>query len=239
MKVHFFSHTVFAILCMFAISGLFAQPGGYNDFYDNWPFIEGDSAIAEKYLLWAEDAVTAGRWSEAKAALERAVDYANVSSDLSYLLAIVRSHENENRYSVLQALDRAIGTGRWFRYSESQARLFQAEQLIVLRHYSAALDSLAVVRAANGETIDLALLRLTALKGLINERAEPRISFARLLPILLEFRRNMLETLNRYPRDPRPLRIFFDYSLIYFPQGDDIAIMVELVLNRLDRKSVV
>jgi hypothetical protein len=209
--------------------GLLAQPGGYDFFNDDGIFITGDSAIAEKYLLWAEDAIAAGRWAEAHAALERAADFANVSSDLSYLLALVRFHENENRRIVLQALDRAIGTGRWLRYSEVQARLFQAEQLILLRRYSAALNSLAAVRAAYGETVDLALLRLTALKGLVNETVSPGLPIT---DIQVEFSRSMLETLNRYPRDPRPLRILFDYFRWQNPKGDDLILMTT-ALNRL------
>jgi hypothetical protein len=248
MKVHFFAyrkifsgrffaHTVSMVfLCMIAVSGLFAQPGGFNDFYDNWPFATGDSAIAEKYLLWVEDAIAAGHWSEAKAALERAGDFANVSSDISYLLARVRFHENDNLNLVLQALGRAIGTNRWAHYSEVQARLFQAEQLIVLRRYSAALDSLAIVRAANGETIDLALLRLTALKGMVNDAALLNSLMAdnpqAVPPVQAEFRRYMLDTLNRYPRDSRPLRILFNYALSNSPKGDDLVLM-ELALNRL------
>jgi hypothetical protein len=227
MKVHFFAYVVF--FC-FAASPLFAQQGSPGD------FSTGDSAIAEKYLLWAEEAITTGRLSEARIALERAADFTNVSSDISFFLALVRSDTNENRNLVLQALNQAIGTGRWSRYSESQARLFQAEQLITLRRYSDALDSLAVVRAAKGETIDLALLRLTALKGLVNNAAIHNLPIADnpavVPPVQAEFRRFMLDALNRYPRDPRPLRIFFNYSLVHFPQGDDIAIM-ELALARL------
>jgi hypothetical protein len=199
---------------------------------EDWPIERGDPAIAEKYLLWAENAIGMGRWRQARAALERADDFADVSSDISYLLALARSHENENRKLVLESLQRAIGTGRWKRYTEAHARLMEADQLIFLRRYSAALDTLAVYRAITGETADAAILRLAALKGLINRnRPEPRPASVT-LPVQVEFRRRMLETMDSYPRDPRPLRMLFDYAHGREPDRNDIA-LVEIALRRL------
>jgi len=198
-----------------------------------WPFELGDPAIAEKYLLWAENAIGMGRWRQARAALERAADFADVSSDISYLLALARSEQDENRKLVLESLQRAIGTGRWMRYTEAHARLMEADQLIFLRRYSAALDTLAAYRAAAGETADAAILRLAALKGLLNRNRRPEPRPASLsLPVQAEFRRRMLETMDNYPRDPRPLRILFDYARGREPDRDDIA-LVEIALRRL------
>jgi len=207
--------------------GLSAQSVEWED----WPEARGDSAVAEKYLKWAEDAIAEGRWVQARAALERAVDFADVSSDISYLLALARSHENEDRRLVLESLERAIGTKRWKNYTETQARLLQADHFITLHRYSSALETLAVYKAIAGENADMALLRLAALKGLVNGRAKPGPGLV-ILPVPVEFRRCMLETLDRYPRDPRPLRMFFDYARGRDPDRDDIALM-EIALRRL------
>jgi hypothetical protein len=224
-----------------AAAGLSAQAGSgepaldYDDdeayLDEDWPFERGDPAVAEKYLLWAEDAIGMGRWRQARAALERAVDFADVSSDISYLLALARSRGNESRKLVLESLQQAIGTGRWKRYTEAHARLMEADQLITLRRYSAALDTLAVYKTIAGETADAAILRLAALKGLINRGTEPRPASVT-LPVQVEFRRRMLETMDRYPRDPRPLRILFDYARGREPEKDDMA-LIEIALRRL------
>jgi tetratricopeptide (TPR) repeat protein len=191
----------------------------------------GDAAIAEKYVLWAEDAIGAGDWPEAHAALERAADFADVSSDISYLLAIARSHENESRRLVLHALERAIAVGKWNHYTPARARLMEADQLSALRRYSSAIDALEAYRTIAGESADAALLRLAALKGLGNSFTEPRPRSLR-LPVPAEFRRRMLETLDRYPRDPRPMRLLLDYFSARAPVRDDIP-LIELALKRL------
>jgi tetratricopeptide (TPR) repeat protein len=220
----------FVVLVLSAI-GLPAQTVSFDDEE------LGDTAIAEKYLLWAEDAIAAGNWSQAHAALERAADFSNVSSDLSYLLAIARSHENESRRLVLHALERAIAVGKWNHYTPAQARLMEADQLIALRRYSAAIDTLEAYKTIAGESTtasgdaDAALLRLAALKGLGSSFTEPRPRSLR-LPVPAEFRRYMLETLDRYPRDPRPMRLLFDYFSVREPVRDDIPLM-EIALKRL------
>jgi hypothetical protein len=238
MRVRFAQ--IVPLIMLIAAAGLPAQSGSAEPADDAaayldeaWPFERGDPAVAEKYLLLAEYAIGMGRWRQARAALERAGDFADISSDISYLLALARSQENESRKLVLDSLQQAIGTGRWKRYTEAHARLMEADQLIALRRYSAALDTLEVHRAIAGETADAAILRLAALKGLINRsrRSEPKpASLA--LPVLVEFRRRVLETMDSYPRDPRPLRILFDYARGRQPDRDDIA-LIEIALRRL------
>jgi hypothetical protein len=149
----------------------------------------GEKAQAEQYYLWAQDAANEGRWDEVLPALERAADYADASSDISFLLAKARAREGKSRWAVLEALERAIAAGQWQRASEAEARFFAAEQLIALRDYSGALAQLAKVP----ENADVAALRLAALKG------QP-------------FSEAVREALSRYPRDPRPLRSFFAYA---------------------------
>ncbi|MDR0495251.1 MAG: hypothetical protein LBG95_06465 [Treponema sp.] len=212
-----------------------------NAFAQQSPFVNdeperGDSAMAERYLLWAEDAFTKGNWAEARASLERAADFADVSSDISYLLALVRSQENESRLLALETVKRAIGTNRWRHYTEARARLLEAEQLITLRRYSSALNSLAAYKTLAGEDADSALLRLAALKGLVNGGgdSEPDSRARAFSPPFapVEFRRYMLETIDRYPRDPRPLRLFFEYASRRDPDRDDIALM-DIAVRRL------
>jgi hypothetical protein len=210
--------------------GLSAQ----SDYFDDEEV--GDAAVAERYLHWAENAIGAGNWSQARAALERAADFADVSSDISYLLALVLSHEGESRRLVLQTLEQAINTNRWKRYTEAQARLLEADQLIIMRRYSPALRTLAAHQAIAGENADATLLRLAALKGLIISETEPESGLLR-MPVLAEFRRRIPESLNRYPRDPRFLRILFDYALaMQSARGDldrDNISLVEIGLRRL------
>ena len=201
--------------------GLFAQQGLP---FDDWAEARGDTAIAERYYLWIEDAIAAGQWSQALAALERAGDFADASSDISYLMARVLAHEDKSRGSILWALNKAISTAKWYRYTEADARFMQVGELIAMRRYSAALDSLAVRRADVGDDADSSMLRLEALKGLALSGPIPSVP--------VEFRRRLLETMDRYPRDPRPLRILFDYAGNRAPSGDDFALM-SLALRRL------
>jgi len=221
MRVLFFTF----ILALVLGAGLPAQSG--PQIGRIVPGEQGDSAIADRYFLWAQQAIKAGKWTEARNALNRAADFADVSSDVSYLLALARFNTNESRGSVLQALEKALRTGRWTHYGETDARLLQAQQLVAMRRYTAALDSLAIFRPPV-ETADAAMLRLAALKGLVNGGA---VSYS------AEFRRSMYDAMNRYPRDTRSIRLLFDYAKYAYangrePNSDDIA-MIELALERL------
>jgi hypothetical protein len=221
MRVAFFTLIITLVVC----AGLSAQPVPHG--IRIVPGTQGDSAIAERYLQWAEGAIKDGQWLQARNALERAADFADVSSDISYLLALARFNTNESRGSVLESIDNAMRTGRWNHYSEAHARILAAEQLVAMRRYSAALDLLAVFRPPV-ETADAAMLRLAALKGLVSGGA---VSYS------AEFRLRVSETLNRYPRDARPLRLVFDYAAYAYaggrlPNNDEIAVL-ELVLERL------
>ena len=129
--------------------------------HPNEPPARGDAAAAERYVLWTRDHMDKGLWSEALAGLERAFDYASVSSDISYLLALARSHENKPREAVLQALEFALHVDRWNLYSSEHARLFKAENLIAIRAYPEALLELSMV----GDSIRQAELVLKALSA--------------------------------------------------------------------------
>ena len=150
----------------------------------------GDAAIALRYAQWAMNVIDQGRWSEALAALERAMDFSSASSDIPYLLARARYHENMGRASVLEALSLAFATDRWVIHAPEEARLFKIETLIALRFHQDALTELSRVTPSPREA------ELT-LKALISR------------PV--EFRRVMAETLARYPRETGPVRVFFRF----------------------------
>jgi tetratricopeptide (TPR) repeat protein len=204
-------------LLMLLFAGIFT--GLYAQSYD------GDAEVARQYAQWARQAMDEDRWSEALTALERAADFANVSSDISYLLAAVRLHEGKSRTSVVEALDRAIEINRWGSNSETQALLLKAEQLIVMRNYSGAL----VIIEQIGENSDSAMLRLFALKGLALNSGN--------VQTLARFRSQLLAAMDRYPRDARPLRIFFEYARNTEPELSDLPSsdlnLLELALRRL------
>jgi tetratricopeptide (TPR) repeat protein len=170
-------------------------------------------AVAEQYVLWAEEAIAAGRWDEALTGLERAAGYADISSDVSYLLARARIHTGKPRGAALEALRRASEARRWSRYTPEDALLLEAETLIALRNFSGALNILAGLSPA----ADQAVLRLRALRG---------------LPDTNEFRRVLGECLERYPRDPRPALLLFEYARGRTPEENDQALM-DLALSRL------
>jgi hypothetical protein len=192
---------------------------GFSPLFAQIPEVgaRGDPAAAELYLAWAEQQIAEGHWGEALAALERAGDFSDVSSDLSFLLARARDHEGKPRRTILDALDRSIAIDRWNRYSAAQARLLAAKQLVVMRNYWGALNTLAAVP----ENADRAELRLSALRGLAETGGSSP-----------EFRSALLAAMDRYPRDPRPLRIFFEYAHNKNPVEHDLALM-ELALRRL------
>jgi tetratricopeptide (TPR) repeat protein len=194
------------ILCALAASGLNAQERLF-----------GDSAVAERYVIWAEAKLAAGSPAEALAGLERGADYAPVSADLLYLLAYTRKIQGAPAATVLAACVSALENGRWSRYSTAACRLLEAEILIQLRDYGRALlllEQADEVRSpvpsssaepggrgvqetypgAFGLSAESALLRLRALRGL--ERYD-------------EFIRFMEEFMERFPRDSRFLRLLF------------------------------
>ncbi|AEF80205.1 hypothetical protein [Leadbettera azotonutricia] len=175
------------IFSLFAF-GLFPQS------FDEIPSVDllGDPAQAEKYAGWAEKAIAEGRWAEALAVLERAADYSDVSLDLCYLLAKARSHFNQSRGAVLEALGKALKAKGRQRYSPDDVRLMAAENFIALRRYGEALNILDALP----DSYEKARLRLLSL---------------RFLPSIEEFHRSVASALDRYPRESGPARIFFSY----------------------------
>ncbi|MDR0597661.1 MAG: hypothetical protein LBG14_04050 [Treponema sp.] len=173
----------------------------------------GDAAAAERYAGWAAAAIAEGRWEAAEAALERAADYADVSSDLSYLLALVRSRLDRPRRSVLEALRLGLAYNRWNRHSAARARLLEAETLIALRSFEEALGSL---REA-GDDGPVLSLKARAYRGLSDSRL---------------FVQTLGEALDRNPRSPEAPRILFAHAAGRIPAADERE-LVALCLRRL------
>ncbi|MCL2831529.1 MAG: hypothetical protein FWD78_00020 [Treponema sp.] len=177
---------VFLLVCIPALPFLSAQ---------SEDFARGEKAAASMYVTLAENAIDGGHWSEALIVLERASDYADVSSDISYLLAAVKSRLNQPRGAVIQALRQAIQANNWNKYLPDDALLLEAENLIAVKNYSEALKTL---QSVENESPHLARLRLLAL---------------RFSPLRDEYLRFTLFILGRYPRESEPARIFLDYLL--------------------------
>jgi hypothetical protein len=174
----------------------------------------GDAAIAAKYVQWAEDAINKDRWAAALAGLERAADFSNVSSDVSYLLALARFHEGKALGTVLEALRLSQETHRWQDdHTAVKAALLETEALIQLRLYGDALGLLSGLPPSG----DVQYFRLLALKGLEDPAA---------------FRSLLVKTLESYPWDPRPVRLCFEYAAKRLPDAQDEE-LVSLALRRL------
>jgi hypothetical protein len=206
---------LFLLLIVFicAFGGAFAQMQSRVDGF-------GDGEAAGQYVDWIEKAIIEERWSEALAAVERAKDFANVSSDISYLLALLRNHEGKDRTGIVEALDTAIETNRWVNYKKSDALIFKASELISMRKYR---DALACLEE-NDLSYEASDLRLCAYRGMANSGD---------VNALGRFRSNLLLTMDRYPRNPSPLRIFLMYARGKRPEYPYDTDVLEFVLRRL------
>ncbi|GHV79646.1 hypothetical protein AGMMS49944_14370 [Spirochaetia bacterium] len=158
----------------------------------------GDAAAAERYVTWVRAAIEKDHWDLAEEALERAADYAEVSSDLSYLLALARDHQERPRRAVLEALRNALAFNQWKQYSASEARLLLAETLIAIHSFEEALASLDPA----GEREREISLRARAYRGLRDSRS---------------FIQTITQALSRYPHSPEPVRILFTYAADRIP----------------------
>ncbi|GMO44599.1 MAG: hypothetical protein Ta2B_25590 [Termitinemataceae bacterium] len=191
----------------------------------------GEEEVAKRYAAYVMDAVNAGRNAEAKAFLLRAADYASVSSDLSYLLALVESRMGDNQHEVLATIRLAITTDRFNVYSQRDARLLEARTLLTIKNYGEALRSLSL----QDDSEPVVELRLLALIGLND---------------LHGFRRLASDAITRYPRNTVFARLIFRYysrSVPFFSTGsavqrsdirqvfpsDEDRSLVDTVLKRL------
>ena len=174
----------------------------------------GEEAIAARYAEWAENAFREKRFPQAEAFLLRAADYAPVSSDLSYLLALVKKELSAPMREVLTATRLALATDRWTLYSRRDALCVEAEALIRLRLYNQALNTLSELDG-DERAAELRLLAMGYLPGAAN------------------FYAALAAALERYPYNPAFPRILFRHAAARTaPDGVERA-LVDTALKRL------
>ena len=195
--------SVLLVLCAFA-----AGAEGID------PAAAADGKVADRYLHWAMEAVEDGRWVEAERALERGADFADSSSDLSYLLALVRYQLGRPLRSALSSVRLSLETGRWLRYSPAVARLLEARLLIGLREFEAAAQALGSLET--DATVDY--LKLLAAIGLDDGRA---------------FNSLAAGFLAAWPFDARVPRLLLERLSRRVP-GDAERALIDMILRRLD-----
>jgi tetratricopeptide (TPR) repeat protein len=179
-----------------------------------WPIlIHANDAVAEKYFQWAQTAVDEGRWNTALAGLKRASDFAENSSDISYLLAIALIHQNQPRHDALAAVKLAVETDKWQRYSHEQGLLLQANIEVKLHHFQNALSILNIV----ADCSESYRVRLLALKGL-----QDWSHFIDSATIALE----------KYPKDHCIARIVLE-TISLAPLSDAMRPLVNKIIERL------
>ncbi|MDR3301363.1 MAG: hypothetical protein LBT01_02370, partial [Spirochaetaceae bacterium] len=174
----------------------------------------GESAIAEKYIDWAQKAFDEGRFLEAQNALLRAQDYAAFSSDLSYLLALSQRRLQAPRRQVLGNAELALATDRWHQYKLSDARALKARVLLELLQHEAALSEIDALP----ESAEKECLRLEALRQMKRNAS---------------FRAAAVQAMQTYPEDTTIVSLVFKYAQgRIFADAEDAA-LVETALKRL------
>ena len=171
----------------------------------------GPPAIAERYSLYVQSLIDGGRLEEAEAALLRSLDYADVSSDISYQLGFVRQGLGRPSPLVLEAVRGALSVDRFRVYRPEDARLIEARALLTLRQYSNALRAVQLC----ADNVDSALVRLEAWKGLDDRQG---------------FIREAALSLDRFARDPRIAALILRYAATHTPAGNEQA-LVDRVLR--------
>ncbi|MCL2211847.1 MAG: hypothetical protein FWB95_07995 [Treponema sp.] len=229
---------LFFIIFLFIFSlGVYAQDNS----------IRSDVETAVKYLQYAQGFVDKEQWNDAYNAVIRASDFKDVLSDIPYLTAVLQLKAgNAGRVDAINNLNDAISVKHWEIYSENHALLFMAEQQIIIKDYQGAINSLDRIsergELANNLTTeshaqiraDAAILRLTALRAMAcgyNEGYDYVLA-------LTQFRSHVLSAMDRFPRDGRPLRIFFEYARNRMPSLNEMSepsdlYLLELALRRL------
>jgi tetratricopeptide (TPR) repeat protein len=197
--------------------------------------VKDDSQAAQQYVQWIQQALDEQRWDDALTAAQRAMDFSGVSSDIPYLLAVVQSHFKNTirQYIVVDNLQKAIEANRWVKYSEVHALLLKAQMHISMRDYYNALICLDRIDTSDSYAVsssaDAIILRLLALRGMSGGYDYVQSSAL--------FRSNILLAMDRFPHDPRPLRIFFEYAHNRKPRSSELPdgdiSLLELALRRL------
>jgi len=172
-----------------------------------------ETPLAQLYVEGALKAITAGRWQDAEALLKQGADFSNVSSDLSYLLALVRFQLEQPVGAVLEALRQAKMTDRWQRYTAEAASVLEAQALIQMRQFDQALQILqSLFPSADVRFLQLKIFTLQNNQG--------------------QFSRLFSQVVNTYPLDPRFAALYFGYMKDKVPGSQDPQ-LVSLLLQRL------
>ena len=169
--------------------------------------------LAQRYIERSLQAIQEGQWRDAEMILERGYDFSSISSDLSYLLALVRFKLERPIGSVLELLRQATITDRWNRYTPEAASLLEAQALIVVRQFEQAQQILQNLFP----TADVMYLQLKIL-ALQNNQSQ----FSQLCD----------RAVNTYPLEPRFALLFFSYMDDKVPTTTDQRLLT-LLIERL------
>lgn len=121
---------------------------------------EAESSLADLYIESALASAQGGAWDEALRILDRARDFSDVSSDLSYLRALALSRTGAPAGAILSAVREGLEAARWRRWTAADGRLLESSTLLRLRSFEAALSA---GRGLGGPAA--AAVRLAALLG--------------------------------------------------------------------------
>lgn len=172
-----------------------------------------ETPLAQQYVEGALKAIYDGRWQDAEALLEQGADFASASSDLSYLIALVRFQLARPVGSVLEALRQAKMTDRWQRYTAQSASLLEAQALMVMRQFEQAQQLLqGFFPSADVLYFQCKILALQNNQG--------------------QFTRLVSQAVNTYPLDPRFPALYFGYMKNKVLGTQDPP-LVSLLLSRL------
>jgi hypothetical protein len=101
-----------------------------------------DDEIAKKYFAYVLDLYNKGEYRAAQSALNRADDYSDVLSDLSYLNAVVKKQLQRPAREILFQVQKAIAVNRFNKIDYNNALLLEAEILLRIKEYLSALGVL-------------------------------------------------------------------------------------------------
>jgi antitoxin component YwqK of YwqJK toxin-antitoxin module len=174
----------------------------------------GDFAISEKYLEWALNAEKEGSLEKAEAAILRAMDYEDASSDLSYYFAVLRTRLHRNRNEILFCLNKAIETDRWKKFDLNAAYILKTETLISLTDYDAAVRTATFIKESE-------------------KKNELLLEIYFLSKNNIAFRKTAFDAIEKYPYDTKIAELIFKYAAsIKEPLAEDLDLL-DKMLKRL------
>ena len=209
-----FSPLLLLLLLIILLSGMQTLHG---QGIDTGNMENSDRAVAERYAIWGRDLAGEGRWHELLLGMERANDFSDLSSDISYLLALSRFHQNVPRPLVFEALNNAFAVDSWLLFDSEDARFFLVEMLIASRAWPQAMQEISLLEDSPRQA-ELLLRVLSVYR--------PR-----------DFYTYLNETLDRYPRESSPVRIYLEFinanlARDIIPNETDMQIL-SLLMRRL------